>query len=354
MLNRTKESYHMNTGISLSALAAKIEAENALKKDFISPTTAMSMTDDAKGLIIGGQGEFKINGLAHDQIGSRLGIPAKYYDRMMEETPHLLAANVNTWLGKKEENRMVRTLDGTARAFLSDRYQRVDNYEIAEVALPVLSKIPNVQIVSTQITERRMYIQAVSPRLEGEVKRGDVVQAGVIISNSEVGAGAISVAPMIYRLVCLNGLIIPDQKFKAYHVGRKIEDNEALWADDTRKADDRAVLLKVRDMVAAAVDEANFKKTLDSMRETTEARITGNPAESVKVLGKTLNATEAEQGGILRSLIEGGDLSAWGVINAVTAQAHTAQYDRAVELENAGGMLLNLDRKEWSRILEAA
>ena len=243
----------MNKGISLTALAQLIESQKADKKDLIAPTDAMTLTDDAKGLVVAGQGEFQINSNAHDQIGARLGIPAKYYDRMMADAPHLLAANVNTWFNQKPERRMIRTLAGTTRAFLSDRYQRVDNHEIAEVALPVLLGIPDVQIVSTQITDSRMYIQAVSPRLQGDVKKGDVVQAGVIISNSETGNGAISVAPMIYRLVCLNGLIIPDQKFRAYHVGRKIEDNAALWADDTMKADDRAILLKVRDMVSAAV-----------------------------------------------------------------------------------------------------
>ena len=344
----------MNKGISLTALAQMIEQQKAEKHDLIATTTAMSLTDDAKGLVIAGQGEYAINGNAHNQIGSRLSIPAKYYDRMLSEAPHLLAANVNTWFNHNPERRMVRTLAGTTRAFLSDRYQRVDNHEIAEVALPVLLGIPNVQIVSTQITDSRMYIQAVSPRLEGEVKKGDVVQAGVIISNSETGNGAISVAPMIYRLVCLNGLIIPDQRFRAYHVGRKIEDNAQLWADDTMKADDRAILLKVRDMVAAAVSEANFQKTVEQMRNTTEAKIEGDPRKSVEVLGKKLGTTEAENGGILRALIEGGDLSAWGLINSVTAQAHNAQYDRAVEFEAAGGTLLNLDRSEWSKILVAA
>ena len=64
--------------------------------------------------------------------------------------------------------------------------------------------------------------------------------------------------------------------------------------------------------------------------------------------------TRLKLAGILRSLIEGGDLSAWGLLNAVTAQAHTAEYDRAVEFEAAGGTLLTLAPTEWSRMLEAA
>jgi hypothetical protein len=194
----------------------------------------------------------------------------------------------------------------------------------------------------------------VSPRIQGEVKVGDVVQAGVLITNSEVGCGAVSVSPLIFRLRCLNGMV-SNGGFRAYHVGRKVEDNEALWADDTKKADDRAVLLKVRDMVRAAVDQAAFNQRIEKMRNLTEIKVTGNPDKAIEVLANKLGVTETERGGILRSLIEGADLSAWGLLNAVTAQSHTAvNYDRAVEFEVAGGRMLDLNRKEWTEVLEAA
>ena len=69
----------------------------------------------------------------HDQIGSRAGIPAKYYDRMLTEAPDLLATNVNAWHRINPARRMVRTLGGDARSFLSDRYNRIENEEIAKV-----------------------------------------------------------------------------------------------------------------------------------------------------------------------------------------------------------------------------
>lgn len=361
----------MLKGLSLTELAQRIEANKELKRDFIVPTEKAEM-------VVGGSGpELKfdmnlpampaslatkfnlgaglpINELAHDQIGVRLGIPSKYYDRMRAEAPALLADNVNHWFRKKPDRRMVRTLDGTVRAFLSDRYNRIENEEIAQVALPILAEIPDVEIVSTEITERRLYIQAVAPRIKGEVKVGDPVQAGVTISNSEVGHGAVNVSPLVYRLRCLNGMIAADS-FRAYHVGRAVEDTEALWADDTRKADDRAILLKVRDMVRAAVDETKFRARVDLMSGLAGQRITGNPERVVEVLAAKVRASETEKGGILRALIEGADLSAWGLLNAVTAQAHEAtSYDRAVELEATGGALLELPKGEWTRILEAA
>lgn len=350
----------MLKGLTLTELARKIEDNRAAKKDYVSDTRGMQLImaglDQRRQptLELDEYGLFPLRPLAHDQVGARTGVPAKYYDRMLTEAPELLCDNVNHWFRANPEKRMLRTLAGDGRAFLSNRYQRIENEEIANVALPILADIPDVQIVSSEITERRMYIQAVAPRVNGEVKVGDEVQAGVIISNSEVGCGAVSISAMVWRLVCLNGMKTTDT-FRSYHVGKAVDDSESLWADDTRAADDRTVLLKVRDMVRGAVDETRFRQRVASMAELTGPRITGNPATAVEVLAAKIGCTEEEQGGILRSLIEGADLSAWGVLNAVTAQAHNARsYDRAVEFQAAGGALLELSPRDWKEVLAAA
>jgi hypothetical protein len=350
----------MMKGLSLVELAQKIEDNKKGKKDFIADTrdltllTRPGVEKPTVVLEVKDQGAFPLQPLVHDQIGARLQIPSKYYDRMLADAPDLLATNVNAWFRKQPESRMLRTLRSNGRAFLSNRYNRIENEEISEVALPVLADIPDVTFVSTEVTDKRLYIQAIAPRIQGEIKRNDVVQAGVLITNSEVGAGAVSVASVLWRLVCLNGMISSD-KFRAYHVGRRIEDNSELWASDTVKADDRAILLKVRDMVKAAVDEANFQQRIAKARDLTEGRITGDPQKVVEVLAAKVGVNENEKGGILRALIEGGDLSAWGLLNAVTAQSHNARdYDRAVEFEAAGGVLLDLPKTEWKELLAAA
>lgn len=137
----------MKTGLSLSELAAKIEGNRALKQDFIAPTEAATMQVDTDGktkleipVPERGLQTFPILRHAHDQIGARLQIPAKYYDRMLTTAPDLLATNVNAWFRKAPEKRMVRTLGGDVRAFLSNRYNRIENEEIAEVVLPILGQ----------------------------------------------------------------------------------------------------------------------------------------------------------------------------------------------------------------------
>jgi hypothetical protein len=348
----------MLNGISLEPLARQIEGNRHLKRDLVADTASLEMRVDSDGqtaLEVDGQGQFPILPLAHDQIGARLNIPAKYYGRMRVDAPELLAANVTGWFHKAPERRMLRTLGGDLRAFLSNRYMRTEHEEIAEVALPILAELPNVQIVSSELTERRLYIQFVVPGTQAEIKVGDVVQAGGIISNSEVGCGAVAVSGLLWRLICLNGMKTGDA-YRRAHIGREVQDaGEVEWADDTRRSDDKTVLLKVRDMVQAVVDETRFLAQVEKLKVLAGARVTGNPIKAVEVLANKVNATEGERGGILRTLIEGGDPSAWGLINAITAQAHTAKdYDRAVELEAAGGSLVEMPAYDWRQILEAA
>lgn len=351
----------MQTGISLQALAAKIEGQKALKADYVTKASDLRMEvqdDGAVALTHKEVGSLPVLPLAHDQIGAKLGIPARYYDRMLASSPDLLADNVNHWLDNDGDRRMLRTMGGDLRAFLSDRYQRIENEEIATAALPALAEFPGIQVVSCEVTDRRMHIVATLPTVQGEVKLGDIVQAGIRISNSEVGLGACEVVPLCYRLVCLNGATINEARFRRAHVGRRVEEGEDMnvrYADDTRAADDKALLLKVRDTVRHALSEEVFTRYVNKMKGLTEAKLTGDLSKSVELLARKIGATEDERGGILRSLAEGGDLTAWGLLNAVTHQAHTAKsYDRSMDFVDAGGSLIDLPKSEWKTILEAA
>ena len=236
----------MKTGKTLTELAIELERQSETKKDFIASTEVLEMTNTGAMVLEGDKSqEFEIADVAHTQIAARLDIPTKYYQRMRSQAPELLSANVNGWFQQKPERRMVRTLDGQMRAFLSDRYRRLDNYDLAAAVLPVLKDMgEGLKIVSTELTESKMYIKVINERLELEVKQGDVVQAGMVISNSEVGMGSLKVEPLIYRLICTNGLIAQDHSQKRYHVGRNAEEGEAyeLFRDETIKADDRAFL----------------------------------------------------------------------------------------------------------------
>lgn len=352
----------MQTGKTLSELAAEVERQNSAKMDFVTDTREIEMRFEDNGdldlvaqNVPAQNGGFDIGDTAHQQIGARVGIPAKYYQRMQAEAPGLLAWNVNHWFHEKPERRMVRTLDGRARAFLSDRYQRLDNYELLTKALPVLSEIGDVEVRSSEITERRMYLQIVTPRVQAEVTRGDVVQAGVVLRNSEIGLGSVAVEQLVYRLVCLNGMI-RGHALRKYHVGTAQDEGVLeVLSEEALRADDNALALKLRDVMKAALTETALLAEVEKLREATERRIEGNPAKAAEVLTAKVGLTQTEGGVMLRHLVEGGDLSAWGLANAVTRLAHDAtDYDRSIELEQLGGRVIDLPKRDWQEIALAA
>lgn len=348
----------MKTGKTLQELAAELERQQLAKKDLIVSTGVLSMDSrDDGGIalnVMGGQmiQHYDVGEIAHRQIGQFLKIPATYYDRMRREYPQLLTLNANGWFAKMPQaKRMLRTLDGTARALLSDRYRRIDNFEVASAVLPIISRMEGAGVESCELTDSRMYLKVVNPRVTAEIKKGDIVQAGVLISNSEVGMGSVTVSPLIYRLVCSNGMIAEDGKLRKYHVGRANESREdfSIYRNETIEADDKAFLMKLEDSVKAAVDQARFAAIVDKLRESTEATFQPQQVQQVvELASKEYGFTDSESSGILGHLAAGGDLSLYGLANAVTRQAQdVASYDRSTELEAAGYRIITMAPSLW-------
>ena len=309
-------------------MAQELLRQSKAKQDYLVNTGSLSLsvTTDAPQLRVTENGLDKIAPLdirqtAHRQLGTYLGIPQKYYELMRTDAPELLAYNANYWFSQKNELRTLRTMDGCARAFLSNRYRRIDNLDIASVTLPVIGELPEARFVSTQITDDFMYIKVVNPRLQADVVPGDVVQAGVIISNSETGLGSVTIQPLIYRLVCSNGMVINDAKTRRNHVGRAATSDEdfSIYSNETLLADDHAFVLKIKDTVRAAISEARFAQAVSRMRESTEAMLdTKQLPAIVKLASSSFGITEDESNGVLEHLITGGDFSLYGLANAVT------------------------------------
>ena len=354
----------MKSGRTIVELANELERQLGSKRDLVLPGSLLQCRTEEGGelkMIIDarqGDSEYGVTDLARRQLADKLKIPFTYFERMRTEQPALLDRNINTWLTQDGERRMIRTLDGKVRAVLSDRFRRLDNYDLAESVLPILHRLEEARFESVELTETRMYLKVVTPRIEVEIAPGDVVQAGIVITNSEVGQGTLSVQPLVYRLVCRNGLIASDRALRKTHVGRILQAGEeaiTVFRDDTLAADDRAFFLKVRDVVEAAVSEATFRQVAARLQQTLGIKLSGDPVKAVEVLANRYTLNEVERAGVLRHLIVQGDLSAYGLVNAVTHYSHDVEdYDRATEFEALGGKLIELSSREWEEVTAAA
>ncbi len=355
----------MKTGRTLTQLAEELDRQMSLKRDFVLDTRAAIATPSTQesgiDLDITNIDRFQVNQIANSQIGSRLDIPKKYYDRMLTESRDLLCTNINHWFKEKPEQRMVRTLDGTARAFLSDRYRPLDNYDLADAVLPQLLEA-KLDIRSCEITDKRMYIKAISHEIEGEVKKGDVIRSGVMISNSEVGLGSLFVGPFLERLVCTNGMVVNDFAKRKYHVGKKantVDMNDAyeLYTDKTKEMTDKAFWMQVRDIVSGVLSESGFENILQSLKLSAQIPIAEDPMKVVELTQKKFGLTDKEKGGVLQHLLRGDhtDYTKWGLANAITRTAEDAEsYDRATELETTGWNVVQLPKQDWLALGGAA
>lgn len=349
----------MKEGKTLTQLASQIKRERDERKDFIAPTTQLEYVPEGDvGLVrlkVGNK-TYRATPTNHclRQIGDRVGIPSKYVDRMRGENVELLAENVNWWWQHQPESRMLRTLlngQHIARAFLSERYRPLENSDLAAVIMPKLEQL-KCEVLSCEITETRLYIQAATPKIEAKLV-GDVVRAGIVVSNSEVGSGALALDPLLYYLRCLNGMVMP-RVMSRYHIGRRndpmfeLDQAAEYYTDKTRELDDRAFWSKVNDVAEGLFDKGRFTAMVEKFENANDQKI-GKVTDAVVDVTERFRLNEAESTAVLNHLIEGGNTSLFGLINAVTRTASDVEsYDRSVELQRIGGQILELPKSTWN------
>lgn len=372
----------MKIGKTLVEMAQELERIKKAARDFVVPveklhaeviaveTANEPLQSVALGFEGGAKHSFVLNSWSAGQLAGYTEIPKQYFDRIQTENPKLLVDNVNHGLEKiardtrkagKPDARMLRTLDGNVRGLLSARYRILDAHDMLEAVLPTMLD-KGMEVKSSEITERRLFIKALSPNLKAEVKKGDVVQYGLVVSTSDVGSGSVRVEPLIYRLICENGMI-SSTAIRKFHIGKNQaeDDIRELLSDRTRELSDAAFWAQVRDVVIGSMRAENFEKEVDRLRVAANEEIRN--FDLPRVVELTMQATrvtgESKKNSILSALAsgnEGSGLTRWGLINAFTraAQAEDIGYEESIEMERAAGAILELPKNAWSHIASVA
>lgn len=224
----------MKEAMSVQTLALELKRQAQATLDLTAPTTKLAIrhepviipevvSADSTGertgspaspvpltmLVVGDEGEFVVSDITHRQVSQHLGIHAKYYDRLRTEQPDMLEYNVNEMFRRYESKRLVRTLDGRARAFLGNTYNvGLSNMALAEYLLPVIGELGG-EVRSSAITDRKAYLKIVLPTIEREVRRvGQIIRLGVVLYNSEIGFGKWGFDLFTETLSCTNGMTV--------------------------------------------------------------------------------------------------------------------------------------------------
>jgi len=223
----------------LDALNKTLRRRNHLKTDIVSLADNMYLDPEMDFVVtIPGIEDiyFIMSKLFEIQLAEKLGIPLPYFRRMKETNQDLLRSNVNGWLQNDPKKKyLIRGLVGegttadTARAFLSDSYNIIDDLRVLQAVQNSIEKSNReVYVQNYEISENRLYLNILS----GTDFHNDVV-AGFSVSNSETGQGAFEIRPRAVFMETGQSITINDSKFRKIHLGRKLKIGKVTGGDNT-------------------------------------------------------------------------------------------------------------------------
>jgi hypothetical protein len=366
---------HRNIGVE--NLAATLKDQSTRAVDVIAGAAAIRCVDG--NLVLNGTeptigpdgvtmtaGTYAMNDNALNNIGDKLSIPIPYLRRMAADNVPLLDANVNSWLERDHRRFLIRCLrrdngPGIARAFLSDRYARIDNLDVLLAALDGIRKAGvNTTIADCDLTDRRMYLRVVSPdvqvaapqllknyRSPFDGRRGSdlpIVSGGFLITNSETGCGRFGIAPWLRVEVCGNGMTVERSAMLRTHLGAKITDDDGVLepSPETVQHTLNLIMSQTTDAVRAFLDIDFVTRAVRDIEKAAGVGV-DEPDATIKVVGQRLRYTDEQQQSILAHFIRGGDLTVGGIMQAVTSVARTvADADAAYRLESTAVQALQV------------
>jgi hypothetical protein len=120
------------------------------------------------------------------------------------------------------------------------------------------------------------------------------------------------------------------------HLGGRIQDDGVVeWSAETDQKNLELITSRTRDAVSAYLDAGYVERMVREVEATAGAPVT-DPDTTIRIVAQRLKFTDAQAAAILSHFILGADLSAGGVLHAITSVAQTVtDADTAHELECA-------------------
>ncbi len=391
---------------TLSGLLAVCQQQAGRKADYTAPTTELVCQtvptragNRTQVILEGNHGDstkvLECNPTAFEQLCNKVNIDIRTARRFRDFYPKVLDHALNDIHTAEPRTALLRTFDlprghipenldptirrefgdgsfieapgstGMLRAVVTNRFKRFDHPDLLEAVLPVLrDSDADWQIVGAAITDRRLYARFKSRNITGVgAAVGDAMAQGIVISNSETGHGSISIAQLVWTLICLNGLETAN-KSRSTHLTSALADGIVhMLTDESKRLDNAALKSKLVDITAAYASREMFEEVLEQMRTAADDHVKNGVAAAqpaVEALGGVLKLTQVETSSVFAGLMEtmqqdgyrGEPLSRATLVNAVTAAAKTAQPDDVSEWHKRGGKLLELPRNQWKSIAE--
>lgn len=372
---------------SLTDLVGELERQKESKFDFVADTRNLAVTHREGGLFLVPQNAhtaewipssgLPIRSGALDQMGEKCdpAIPVKFLRELSGRRPRRAAELLNNLIEDAPARRFIRCLDGSVRAFLSDRYRVLDNYDLAFAALDAVRQAGG-EVIEASLSDTHMrikftsrqiwdaidvkrqdnggnwyagglgnqgYLSRVRARSGGDLPGGPgTVHPLVTLSNSETGHGGLSVRIGLLQAICFN-LATVEEVVGKVHLGERL--SVGIFTEETVTAESKAIYLRARDTVKSAFNPEVFKRMVDLAKEA-QAQEVHAPAAAVENVAKAVSLPEKAKDALLAYFVKDYDLTRYGLAQAVARLAQDEEDgESASGLEDLAGKVL---RKEMA------
>ncbi len=361
----------------LQQLVAELERQKASRIDFVTDTRHLGIRPVDKGVLVIPMTEtalqwLPVDGLplhrtALNQLGAKMTppVPGKFLQDLVDQRPIRAAALLDGLMTDKPESRLIRCLDGSVRAILSDKYRMIDNYDLAFAALDVARGVGG-EVVEASLSESHMRIKftsraifdavAVTPgahtflgsighrdRTGGHPDNPDLpggpgtVHPLVTVSNSETGQGGLDVSIGLLQSICTN-LVIIEHAVSRVHVGERME--QGLFTMETVMADNRVLFMKVRDVIKGAFDSETFKR-LVAVANKAQTDVIRDPRTALANLAEDNGLSEDGRDRIMEYFLRDYDQTRYGLGQAVARCAQDIdEPESATMMEELAGTII--------------
>lgn len=302
-----------------------------------------------------------------EQMAGRLDIPVGYFRRMRTEAVELLDRNVNHWLSTKGRSFLVRgfraegATEGMARSILTDRRGGTDNIDALTSVLAGIGEAGvevDAEGIRGDLTERNIRLSIPAPGINmlapalldgyrspfsGNTGTDNpLVFAGLDVRNSETGNGALFIGGRITVQICSNGMNFTKEAFRRVHLGSQLDVGAVDWSHATHMANLELIKNQAKDAVRKFLSPEWLAAKVAELEALAGAEVT-EPVKAIERVGQKLAYSETEREGILSMFIKGGQSTAGGVMQAITAYSQTvAVPDRVQHLEDTAVQALQL------------
>lgn len=240
---------------------------------------------------------------------------------------------------------------GYARAVLSDKYRPIDNMD---VLMTVIQGLQNAGfsghvVRQADLTDDKMYLRISVPEITalapgllhgytspyGGARGADnpVVEAGIVITNSETGGAAFTITPELVVQICRNGMTIKKDMIRKTHLGSKMDEGLVQVSDRTRKLNLDLVASQTQDAITSYLNPDYMNRVLRQIESGSDERV-DDVEKAVETIISRPAFSKSDAKGLLASFMDGGDRTRGGLVNAITAYSQTVtDADRAYEMD---------------------